>query len=222
MKLKLVYKIISVTLLIYSLLFLVGCIDSSQLIQVTFRILDKEEIIEIEKNSVITKDIIPITSEYEFLGLYYDDACTNQYQSEPINHNVSLRVLLNYVPHINKLTSEEKERLIESYLSKFNQPINIPDEKLKIKYYLGKYSNCYVYVMAGNARPFFELEYKVYYKNNVNNEIIVYDYSFFSESVSVSCGDKYYQLEDEEISNLLTEVEMNEIYRKYIIITQGE
>lgn len=85
-------------LVFMSLMFimcLVGCDDSQDKITVNFIIDGKSHLVEIDKDTSINKEIIPLSNNEQIIELYYDADFSTSYEDEKISENTDIYVKLN-------------------------------------------------------------------------------------------------------------------------------
>lgn len=71
-----------VFLVFMSLMFimcLAGCGEKEEKINIDFIIDGKSHLVEIDKGTSISNDMIPLSNEEEVIGLYYDENMMNKY-----------------------------------------------------------------------------------------------------------------------------------------------
>lgn len=86
-----------VFLVFMSLMFimcLVGCGEKEEKINIDFIIDGKSHLVEIDKGTSISNDMIPLSNEEEVIGLYYDENMMNKYVNELVEQNIKLYVKL--------------------------------------------------------------------------------------------------------------------------------
>ena len=107
--------------------------EKKEKIKIDFIIDGKSNIVEIDKGTSISKDIIPLSNEEEVVELYYDENMENEYDNKPIKEDMKIYV---------KILNENKDEyqpigkfytLQEAYIEEF-----ITVEELQI---IAKYHN---------------------------------------------------------------------------------
>ena len=86
-----------VFLVFMSLMFimcLAGCGEKEEKINIDFIIDGKSHLVEIDKGTSISNDMIPLSNEEEVIGLYYDENMMNKYVNELVEQNIKLYVKL--------------------------------------------------------------------------------------------------------------------------------
>ena len=71
---------------------LAGCGEKEDKINIEFIIDGKSHLIEIDKGTSISKDIIPLSNEEEVVELYYDENMEKEYDDEIINDDLIIYV----------------------------------------------------------------------------------------------------------------------------------
>lgn len=96
-----------------SLMFIIclaGCNESKEKVNIDFIIDGESHLVQIDKGSSISKDIIPLSNKEEVVKLYYDEDYKNEYNFEIIDYDTVFYI---------KLTDKELKQIIidNSYLS---------------------------------------------------------------------------------------------------------
>lgn len=71
---------------------LTGCSEKEKKINIDFIIDGKSHLVEINKGTSISKDIIPLSNEEEVVELYYDENMENEYDSKVLNEDSKMYV----------------------------------------------------------------------------------------------------------------------------------
>ena len=78
--------------ILFSLVGVVGCSDKESKINVDFIIDGKSHLIEIDKGTSISKDMIPLSIDEEVVGLYFDENMENEYDGKVLNEDFIIYV----------------------------------------------------------------------------------------------------------------------------------
>lgn len=196
-----------VFLVFMSLMFimcLAGCGENQEKINIDFIIDGKSHLVEIDKGTSISKDIIPLSNDEEVIKLYYDENMENEYDSKVLNEDSKMYV---------KNMGEEKlyNEVCEAYLNKFIKPIreNSTVEDVWLFEYLGTYGDSYVAVILD--------------RQNCDFPEIVNDYSIENFNFSYSVGydiivyneNEFLKLNEAYDCNILNIFDIEKIYKKY-------
>ena len=196
-----------VFLVFMSLMFimcLAGCGENQEKINIYFIIDGKSHLVEIDKGTSISKDIIPLSNDEEVIKLYYDENMENEYDSKVLNEDSKMYV---------KNMGEEKlyNEVCEAYLNKFIKPIreNTTVEDVWLFEYLGTYGDSYVAVILD--------------RQNCDFPEIVNDYSIENFNFSYSVGydiivyneNEFLKLNEAYDCNILNIFDIEKIYKKY-------
>lgn len=196
-----------VFLVFMSLMFimcLAGCGENQEKINIDFIIDGKSHLVEIDKGTSISKDIIPLSNDEEVIKLYYDENMENEYDSKVLNEDSKMYV---------KNMGEEKlyNEVCEAYLNKFIKPIreNSTVEDVWLFEYLGTYGDSYVAVILD--------------RQNCDFPEIVNDYSIENFNFSYSVGydiivynkNEFLKLNEAYGCNILNIFDIEKIYKKY-------
>ena len=114
-----------VFLVFMSLMFimcLAGCGEKEEKINIDFIINGKSYLVEIDKGTLISKDIIPLSNEEEVVELYYDENMENEYDSKVLNEDSKMYV---------KNMGEEKlyNEVCEAYLNEIKEKGTFKEEE---------------------------------------------------------------------------------------------
>ena len=75
-------KLFVVFMSLMFIMCLAGCGEKKEKININFIIDGKSHLVEIDKGTSISKDIIPLSNEEEVVELYYDENMINKYNDE--------------------------------------------------------------------------------------------------------------------------------------------
>lgn len=196
-----------VFLVFMSLIFimcLAGCSEKEEKINIDFIIDGKSHLVEINKGTSISKDIIPLINEEEVVELYYDENMENEYVGKVLNEDSKMYV---------KNMGEEKlyNEVCEAYLNKFIKPIreNSTVEDVWVFEYLGTYGDSYVAVILDRQNCIFtEQEYVMKIENlefAYSNGYLIYVYS----------NGIFLILDEAYKNNIISYNQLVQIYNKY-------
>lgn len=196
-----------VFLVFMSLIFimcLAGCSEKEEKINIDFIIDGKSHLVEINKGTSISKDIIPLSNEEEVVELYYDENMENEYDGKVLNEDSKMYV---------KNMGEEKlyNEVCEAYLNKFIKPIreNSTVEDVWVFEYLGTYGDSYVAVILDRQNCLFtEQEYVMKIENlefAYSNGYLIYVYS----------NGIFLILDEAYKNNIISYNQLVQIYNKY-------
>lgn len=134
-----------VFLVFMSLMFimcLAGCGEKKEKISIDFIIDGKSYLVEIDKGTSISKDIIPLSNDDETVELYYDENMKNKYNDEKIENDTKIFVKNgNSIENIS-LNEEIEVDIKKSYILNYcNNEIGLDD--IKIEEYYGLYNDYY-------------------------------------------------------------------------------
>lgn len=85
-------KIFVVFMSLMFIVFLTGCGEKEDKINIDFIIDGKSHLVEIDKGTSISKDIIPLSNDEEVVELYYDENMENEYDDEKIEDDIKIYV----------------------------------------------------------------------------------------------------------------------------------
>lgn len=136
---------------------LAGCNESKEKVNIDFIIDGESHLVQIDKGSAISKDIIPLDNKNKVIELYYDEYYKQTYNNESINEDKTMYVKI-VIDNLDEyLERDENDDLIIkqgycNYMNKFLNSSYIPDD-FNIKYYLGKLTESkYVVVIKDDIR----------------------------------------------------------------------
>ena len=196
-----------VFLVFMSLMFimcLVGCGKEKEKINIDFIIDGKTHLVEIDKGTSISKDIIPLSNDKEVVELYYDENMENEYDGKVLNEDSKMYV---------KNMGEEKlyNEVCEAYLNEFIKPIreNSTVEDVWVFEYLGTYGDSYVAVILDRQNCLFtEQEYVMKIENlefAYSNGYLIYVYN----------NGAFLILDVAYKNNIISHDQLVQIYNKY-------
>ena len=96
-------------------------------VKVTFKYEDKEEIVNINKSSIITYDSITILKEEDIEGLYIDSTYTTKYNNEEIKEDVTIYIKIKEVKVTFKYKDKEEEIILKKNTIIDNNMITLMD-----------------------------------------------------------------------------------------------
>ena len=111
-------KIIVLFMMLILSIVIVGC-NNKEKVNVNFIIDGNTALVQIDKGSVITKDIVPLTKENKQteIKLYYDEKYEKEYNNEKIESDITIYVKLNAEDDINMVNE-----VCKAYFNKFIKP----------------------------------------------------------------------------------------------------
>ena len=192
--------------ILFSLVGFIGCSDKESKINVNFIIDGKSHLLEIDKGTSISKDMIPLSIDEEVVGLYYDENMKNEYDGKVLNDDFIIYVKTD-VKINDDIIKKMKSKYVSEYLLKYNENASI-DEVHVDKFY-GVYNNAYVLIMSNDYVEYLSvmtyevvLNYRFEYPNN--NLIKVY------------YDDSFYTLTSAYLNNILSKDDITHIYEKFV------
>lgn len=203
---------------------LVGCGEEKEKINIDFIIDGKSHLVEIDKGTSISKDIIPLSNKEEIIELYYDENMENEYDGKVLNDDSKMYVKTNTISLENYLNKTEQDELIikNAYCNYVNNLLNssFGINDFNIKYYLGKLTeNIYVVVMHNDIRM-----HTMQSSNPFNYEYFVGGVTFkwLPEIISIICDEKYYDIRQAYELNIISQNELQVIKNiyDYVIINK--
>ena len=217
-----------VFLVFMSLMFimcLAGCGEEKEKINIDFIIDGKSHLVEIDKGTSISKDIIPLSNDEEVVvELYYDENMENEYDNKVLNEDSKMYVKTDTISLENYLNKTEQDELIikNAYCSYVNNLLNssFGINDFNIKYYLGKLTeNIYVVVMHNDIRM-----HTTQSPNPFNYGYFVGGVTFkwLPEIISIICDGKYYDIRQAYEFNIISKNELQVIKNiyDYVIINK--
>lgn len=164
MKIFLVFSVI-----FFSLVGAIGC--SNEKVKINFKVGEYSSIVEIDKGTIITEDIIPFIQN-ENIKLYYDEKFLNEYNNEEIYKNIDIYLQLIDEDDINMI-----DKVCEAYFDRFIKPKREDAiiEDVKLFEYLGTYNGVFVGVLLDKKDCVFpEKECKII----VEDIVFYYSYGY--------------------------------------------
>ena len=192
--------------ILFSLVGVVGCSDKESKINVDFIIDGKSHLIEIDKGTSISKDMIPLSIDEEVVGLYFDENMENEYDGKVLNEDFIIYVKTD-VKINDDIIKKMKSKYVSEYLLKYNENASI--DEVHIDKFYGVYNNAYVLIMSNDYVEYLSvmtyevvLNYRFEYPNN--NLIKVY------------YDDSFYTLTSAYLSNILSKDDITHIYENFV------
>ena len=133
--------------ILFSLVGVVGCSDKESKINVDFIIDGKSHLIEIDKGTSISKDMIPLSIDEEVVGLYFDENMENEYDGKVLNEDFIIYVKTD-VKINDDIIKKMKSKYVSEYLLKYNENASI--DEVHIDKFYGVYNNAYVLIMSND------------------------------------------------------------------------
>ncbi len=149
-------KVFVVFMSLMFIMCLAGCNESKEKVNIDFIIDGESHLVQIDKGTAISKDIIPLSNKEEVVELYYDENMENEYDKSVLNEDLKM-----YVKHI----GEEKlyNEVREAYFNRFIKPVreNSSIEDVWVFEYLGTYEDSYVAILLDKENcTFFDVVYR--------------------------------------------------------------
>ncbi len=185
---------------------LAGCNERQEKVNVDFIIDGESHLVEIDKGTSISKEIIPLTNKEEVVELYYDENMENEYNNEPLNEDIKMYVKTDI--KINKdVMKKIKSKYVSEYLLKYNENASI--DEVHIDKFYGVYNNAYVLIMSNDY-----VEYPAVLTYDV---VLGYTFQYSSNNkIKVFFEDSFYTLFDAYLNKVLSGEDIRDIHEKFI------
>lgn len=105
-------KLFVVFMSLMFIMCLAGCGEKKEKINIDFIIDGKSHLVEIDKDTSISKDIIPLSNVEEVVELYYDENMINKYNDEKIENDIKIYVKIN--------SNKSIENELKNYIAQFD------------------------------------------------------------------------------------------------------
>ena len=195
---------------------LMGCKVSHERVNVNFIIAGESRLVEIDKDTSISKEIIPLNNEKVVVELYYDKEMQKQYEGKPLSEDMSMYVKViidNLDEYLEK--NENDEFIIKqgycNYMNKIPNALYEPND-FNIKYYLGQLTdNKYVVVMENDIRA------HITQSSNLSNNwysVGFVNFKYLPEIISIIYDGEYYDICEAYKMNIISQDDVKKI--KYI------
>ena len=145
-------KLFIVIMSLSFIIFLTSCADINNIndneITLTYVIDDVSEVVKAEKDITISMINVPKVDDKEYVGLYLDENCNNEYQGEIINDDVTMYVKTKKVI-LNDINIEIEQQILETYLNEHikTEYADATIDDVNILYYYGNYNGTYIVIM---------------------------------------------------------------------------
>lgn len=201
-------KIIVLFMMLILSIAIVGC-NNKEKVNVNFIIDDNAVLVQLDKGSVITKDVVPLTKENKQteIKLYYDEKYEKEYNNEKIESDITIYVKLNAEDDINMVNE-----VCKAYFNKFIKPKreNAVIEDVIVFEYLGTYNGVFVGVLLDKKDCIFvEKECEIV----VADIVFKYSYGYFIYAYD---GTDFMDLLTAYDNSKLTYENLLSIYKLYI------
>ena len=183
---------------------LVGCKETNKKVKIDFNKDDVSKILEVDKGTTITADIIPFEIEIENIELYYDKTKNKKYDGEKINTDTTIYI----IEKENTEVKYDEEQLKKDYLA---YAISLGEKSLTINdvrvlNYYGQYNNSFIVKMDRGAYQVFTYvtfpELKIEFEFSDTNTPLVYN------------AGEFYELSNAYYSGVLTKDNLIELQEK--------
>ena len=199
-------KIIVLFMMLILSIAIVGC-NNKEKANVNFIIDGNTILVQLDKGSVITKDIVPLTKENKQteIKLYYDEKYEKEYNNEKIESDITI-----YVKEEVVLDEETEKYIKQCYINSLNSsetPISI--DKIVIEKYYGYYNGAYVALLIRTDCMYLE----VITSERVGGRVFIYPNNnlikvFYNESV--------YFLTAAYLHDILSSDDIEQIYKIFM------
>lgn len=175
-------KVLMICFILVVAYVLVGC-NKNEKVKINFKIGDFSSVVEVEKGTIITEDIIPFIQN-KSNKLYYDKNYSHEYDNEKIDKSMDIYVKLNDEESINMV-----DEVCEAYFNRFIKPKRedaVIEDAILFEY-LGTYNGIFVGIFLDEKDcVFIEKECKIIVEDIVFNysygyNIYVYDGTNFMD-----------------------------------------
>ena len=185
---------------------LAGCGEKEEKVNIDFIIDGKSHLVEIDKGTSISKDIIPLSNEEEVVELYYDENMENEYDGKVLNEDFIIYVKTD-IKINDDMIKEIKSKYVSEYLLKYNDNASI--DEVHIDKFYGVYNNAYVLIMSNDY---------VEYLNVITDEVVLnYRFKYPNNNViKVYYDDSFYTLTSAYLNNILSKDDITHIYEKFV------
>lgn len=198
-------RIINIFICLMLAFCLASCSEKDDKININFIIEGKSYVVEIDKGTSISKDIIPLNND-DVIELYYDEKMEKEYDGNAINKDLKM-----YVKTDIKISEDTikkiKSKYVNEYLIKYNENATI--DEVHIEKFYGVYNNAYVLMMSNDY---------VDYLDVITDEVI-FNYRFKypnNNVIKVFHDDSFYTLTSAYLNNILSKDDIAHIYDKFV------
>jgi len=198
-----------VFLVFMSLMFimcLAGCGKKEEMINIDFIIDGKSHLVEINKGTSISKDIIPLSNEEEVVELYYDENMENEYDGKVLNEDSKMYVKTD-IKINDDMIKKIKSKYVSEYLLKYNENASI--DEVHIDKFFGVYNDAYVLIMSN--------DYVEYLTVLTYDNVIGYTFQYSNNNkIKVFFEASFYTLSEAYLKNVLSGEDIRDIHEKFI------
>ena len=199
-------KIIVLFMMLILSIAIVGC-NNKEKVNVNFIIDDNTILVQLDKGSVITKDIVPLTKENKQteIKLYYDAKKKKEYNNEKIESDITI-----YVKEEVVLDEETEKYIKQCYINSLNSsetPVSI--DKIVIEKYYGCYNVAYVALLIRTDCMYLE----VITSERVGGRVFIYP---TSNPIKVFYNESVYFLTTAYLHDILSSDDIEQIYKIFM------
>ncbi len=198
-------RIIVLLMMLILSIVLVGC-NNEEKVKVNFKVGEFSSSVEIDKGTIISKDIIPFIQS-KSKKLYYDKNYSHEYNNEKIDKNIDIYVKLSVEESIDMV-----DEACEAYFNRFIKPKreDAVIEDVILFEYLGTYNGVFVGVILDKKNcVFVEKECQIV----VADIVFKYSYGYFIYAYD---GTNFMDLLTAYNNSKLTYENLLSIYKLYI------
>lgn len=201
-------KIIVLFMMLILSIAIVGCNNKEKVnVNVNFIIDDNAVLVQLDKGSVITKDIVPLTQENKQteIKLYYDAKKKKEYNNEKIESDITI-----YVKEEVVLDEETEKYIKQCYINSLNSsetPVSI--DKIVIEKYYGCYNGAYVALLIRTDCMYLE----VITSERIGGRVFIYP---TSNPIKVFYNESVYFLTTAYLHDILSSDDIEQIYKIFM------
>ena len=201
-------KIIVLFMMLILSIAIVGCNNKEKVnVNVNFIIDDNAVLVQLDKGSVITKDIVPLTQENKQteIKLYYDAKKKKEYNNEKNESDITI-----YVKEEVVLDEETEKYIKQCYINSLNSsetPVSI--DKIVIEKYYGCYNGAYVALLIRTDCMYLE----VITSERVGGRVFIYP---TSNPIKVFYNESVYFLTTAYLHDILSSDDIEQIYKIFM------
>ena len=190
-------RIIVLFMMIILSVVLVGC-NNEEKVKVEFKMKNICKVVEVNKDSVITDNIIPFDDKN--IELYYDITKNEKYNGEHINSNITIYVYKDVT--LNMETEKYIKQCVINYHKLKNELYSKTIDDIIIKHYYGDFNGVHIAVIKGDVENVLAVVGPPFYICYVEGN--GYLIKYLPEIISVYYENKYYTLSDACMEGLIT------------------
>ena len=199
-------KIIVLFMMLILSIAIVGC-NNKEKVNVNFIIDGNTILVQLDKGSVITKDVVPLTKENKQteIKLYYDAKKKKEYNNEKIESDITI-----YVKEEVVLDEETEKYIKQCYINSLNSsetPVSI--DKIVIEKYYGCYNGAYVALLIRTDCMYLE----VITSERVGGRVFIYP---TSNPIKVFYNESVYFLTTAYLHDILSSDDIEQIYKIFM------